>query len=225
MNKKHLHWFCLVPFFLVFYGFFLSWVFPSSFYPYVREDGFTETLTVFVFLFSMIFSLYLSLRLKNGLHRLTYFILFLLFLFGLGEEISWGQRIFNLQSPDFFLDNNAQKETNFHNLKIGDVKINKLLFGKILGIFLAVYFLIFPLLFRKSKKFKNLIQKFQIPLPHNYHIICFTLCFLMVEFTKSSRRGELMEVGGACIFFLILLYPLNYESRRSFYFKKRNSLN
>ncbi len=33
-----------------------------------------------------------------------------------GEEISWGQRIFNRESNEFFLEHNIQGETNFHNL-------------------------------------------------------------------------------------------------------------
>ena len=32
------------------------------------------------------------------------------------EEISWGQRIFDIQTPDFFMKHNIQRETNLHNL-------------------------------------------------------------------------------------------------------------
>ena len=40
----------------------------------------------------------------------------LIFIFGAGEEISWGQRIFNVESSEYFLENNAQGETNLHNM-------------------------------------------------------------------------------------------------------------
>lgn len=33
-----------------------------------------------------------------------------------GEELSWGQRIFNWKTPDLIATYNIQKETNFHNL-------------------------------------------------------------------------------------------------------------
>lgn len=33
------------------------------------------------------------------------------------EEISWGQRIFGVETPGFFLRNNTQGETNVHNLR------------------------------------------------------------------------------------------------------------
>ena len=32
------------------------------------------------------------------------------------EEISWGQRIFDFESPQFFMTHNRQQETNLHNL-------------------------------------------------------------------------------------------------------------
>lgn len=52
-------------------------------------------------------------------HRKTAIICFLLaiilFLMA-GEELSWGQRIFNWKTPDLIATYNIQKETNFHNL-------------------------------------------------------------------------------------------------------------
>jgi len=33
-----------------------------------------------------------------------------------GEEMSWGQRIFNFQTPDFIARANRQSEFNLHNL-------------------------------------------------------------------------------------------------------------
>jgi hypothetical protein len=33
------------------------------------------------------------------------------------EEISWGQRIFNVSTPELLLSSNLQKEMNIHNLK------------------------------------------------------------------------------------------------------------
>ncbi len=213
MTKKLNLSLCAIPLAIVFYGFWLSNFRAQNFYNYVREDGFTETLTVLVFLMSAFLCLKLSFSIRNRSSKLTYFFLFLIFVFGLGEEISWGQRIFNIQSSEFFIENNAQKETNLHNLKISGVKINKLVFGKILGVFLALYFLLFPWLYKKYKKIQNWVSHFQIPVPDLHHIITFTLCFIMVEFTASSRRGELMEVGGALVFLIILLYPLNKDDR------------
>ena len=52
-------------------------------------------------------------------HRPTTFLCILLaiilFLMA-GEELSWGQRIFNWETPELIATYNIQKETNFHNL-------------------------------------------------------------------------------------------------------------
>ena len=54
--------------------------------------------------------------------------------FGAGEEISWGQRIFHIESSKFFNENNSQKETNLHNMIVDGVKLNKLIFSNLLSI-------------------------------------------------------------------------------------------
>ena len=36
--------------------------------------------------------------------------------FLMGEELSWGQHVFEWQSPAYFLEHNTQDETNLHNL-------------------------------------------------------------------------------------------------------------
>jgi hypothetical protein len=48
--------------------------------------------------------------------QLVYLGLALLFLFGAGEEISWGQRILGFQTPESLSQVNRQEEFNLHNL-------------------------------------------------------------------------------------------------------------
>jgi hypothetical protein len=50
--------------------------------------------------------------------RLSLLLLAVLFFFGFGEEISWGERIFGFSAPDSVSDVNKQGETNVHNLEI-----------------------------------------------------------------------------------------------------------
>ena len=52
------------------------------------------------------------------LKRLVYLGLALLFFFGAGEEISWGQRIFGFSTPVQLAQVNSQQEFNIHNLDI-----------------------------------------------------------------------------------------------------------
>jgi hypothetical protein len=50
--------------------------------------------------------------------QLVYVGLALLFFFGAGEEISWGQRIFGFETPKALAQANKQDELNLHNLSI-----------------------------------------------------------------------------------------------------------
>jgi tetratricopeptide (TPR) repeat protein len=66
-------------------------------------------------------TLFFSLRLACGPSRFRVFFaaLALACFYVTGEEISWGQRLFNIPSPDFFRLHNLQQETNLHNFFTG----------------------------------------------------------------------------------------------------------
>ena len=136
----------------------------------------------------------------------------LFFFFGAGEEISWGQRIFGLESSDFFKENNAQGETNFHNLVVGETKINKLVFSKLMFLCLFFYFVIFPFLYKKIKVIRNLSNQFAIPVARTHHIIVFLSFTGLVLTMDSSRNWEVLELMFAVVFFLIFYRPFNYET-------------
>lgn len=46
-----------------------------------------------------------------------------------GEEISWGQHWLGFASPDFFVQENLQRETNLHNLSLETERLPKLALG------------------------------------------------------------------------------------------------
>ena len=48
--------------------------------------------------------------------QLLYLGMALIFFFGAGEEISWGQRILGFQTPEALSEVNRQEEFNLHNL-------------------------------------------------------------------------------------------------------------
>lgn len=50
--------------------------------------------------------------------QLVYLGLALLFFFGAGEEISWGQRVFGIAQPEALSQQNVQDELNIHNLAV-----------------------------------------------------------------------------------------------------------
>ncbi len=134
-----------------------------------------------------------------------------LFLFAAGEEISWGQRIFGVESSEFFIENNAQGETNLHNLVVGEKKINKIIFSQLLFLVMFLYLLITPILFRKFSWFKNLANKFAVPIVKWHHTIAFIVVTVLVALNPASRKWEVYELAFGAIFFLIFLGPLNKE--------------
>jgi hypothetical protein len=178
-----------------------------------QEDGFAEYGTAFMLLCISILTGGRLLNLgsrkpllwKIGLAGMT-----LVFLFGAGEEISWGQRLFGIESSEYFLENNAQQETNLHNMMVGETKINKLVFSQILTVVLVIYLLILPILYRKKEWAKNLVNSFGVPVARWSHTTALVLATGMLEFMKSSsRRWELYELAFGVIFFIIFLNPLN----------------
>ena len=87
---------------------------------FAGEDGPIEYATSIVYFLSFVFSVILTvifIRQKKNLLAILFLLLSIPFFIIAMEEISWGQRIFDVENTGFFLDN-LQNETNFHNLPI-----------------------------------------------------------------------------------------------------------
>lgn len=85
----------------------------------VQEDSTIEYIQAAAFFVASIFSLIISIRFlkkKRFLRGILYLILFSALVFISLEEISWGQRIFNIELPTYFEKHNFQKEISIHNL-------------------------------------------------------------------------------------------------------------
>ena len=85
----------------------------------IQEDSVIEYAQAFFYFLSSIVSFFVSIKfLKNKMTLLgvLYGILAIGLLFTSLEEISWGQRIFNIPNPNFFEKHNTQNEISFHNL-------------------------------------------------------------------------------------------------------------
>lgn len=179
---------------------------------YTKEDGFAEYGTAILLLSSsiLLFSRFITLfKSKNTLWKVGIFLIATIFLFGAGEEISWGQRIFNVESSEYFLENNAQGETNLHNMVVDGKKVNKIIFSQLLTLVLVIYLIIAPLLYRKFEAIKNLANLFAVPIVKWQHTIAFLVSTGLVALIPSDRKWELYELAFGVIFFLIFLNPLN----------------
>ena len=179
---------------------------------YTVEDGFVENgsaiflLSSSILLLTRFFKLFSS---KSTTWKIGIAAMALLFFFAAGEEISWGQRIFNIESSEYFLENNAQGETNLHNMVVGGTKINKLIFSQLLTVVLVIYLIITPFLYRKYELVKNLANQFAVPIVQWYQTIYFLAGTVLLAFIPSNRKWEIYELAFSVIFLLIFLNPLN----------------
>lgn len=203
---------------IVITGFVLFYTNLPLFDTYVVEDGIVEWLTVAGLLgaaFVCISRFFSLLRKRNAWFLFVTILLGLLLFFAAGEEISWGQRILGLKTPEYFAKNNAQHETNLHNLVVNGVKINKLVFSILLIGALAIFLLLVPVVYKKVASIRRFLDKSAVPVARVYQIIAFLVLFAIVSLLKHEKNAELLECGAALIFYLIVRFPQNKEIFKS----------
>lgn len=130
-------------------------------------------------------------------------------LFAAGEELSWGQHLFDYHSSEFFNENNTQGETNIHNLELGGVRLNKIVFADLLGVFVFSYMVILPFLYLRSAALTRFVDSFGISVPRWRHALALIVILVLGELIKSERRSELDELTIVVVFFLTVLFPSN----------------
>ncbi len=104
------------------FSFYALYLITRLFYPksifkiLFDEDGVFEYLTSLFYFLAFIFFV-LSLSKLKSVFINFYIIVLALACFFIGmEEISWGQRIFNIKTPESYKKLNYQEEYNLHNL-------------------------------------------------------------------------------------------------------------
>jgi hypothetical protein len=148
-------------------------------------------------------------------HSITRGALILGVLYGLayiwagGEEISWGQRIFGFESPQFFQENNDQAEFTLHNLVIGDVKLDELIFGPVLSYVILFYLIVLPLLWPCVHWVQRLTQAMIIPVPRKHHAAFAFIVTLIIPLLGESRRWEVYECIFSLLSLAIFIHPAN----------------
>lgn len=146
------------------------------------EDGIIENAGVLGFLLAVVLFFISFLKSKGRGVQLAKFrtkrqpiflLLALLFFVALGEEISWGQRIFGWDTPEVMQRINSQQETNLHNLRFihgqnadGSYKTGMAAWFTAHRIFYAIvifWALLIPILHRYSMRIRVLLNKINFP--------------------------------------------------------------
>lgn len=194
-----------------------SFYFASDIYhSTVAEDGYSENVTAITLLvISVLFLIRIlqTRRTRNKFWLILNILIVLGSFFGFGEEISWGQRIFSIETGEFFSQHNLQNETNLHNLQIGDVKINKLIFSQGMVIVFGFYFIFSLISYKKLKFFKNTVDLFGLQIPKFTHSIIMLACTGIIMLIPDLRKWELWEAIFVLLLLLVFLDPYNSKEK------------
>jgi len=156
----------------------LSNNFTSFFY----EDGPAENIEFINYLVSFVFSIFIARSFFKNNYKLfcsLYIFLAVFFIFIAGEEISWGQRIFNFETPEQF-SANLQNEFNIHNFVTG-------LFGYLALAFSFVGVFGWLILPKRTNKLYNLFKRNFLPRTFLItYFLMYPLLFFLSNFTPQK---------------------------------------
>ena len=182
----------------------------------VKEDNLIENGQFLVLLTAGGLALFNSLKLLNFNKVIAglYLIASLGVFFVAGDEVSWGQRVFDISTPARFLNSNVQQETNLHNLSA----VNNLIGGIyiLVGFYGAFSWFLIPYL-----SGKKLWQYFSPPwYLSSFFFAGFLYNFIAVvlmigTYGEWSEVAELMLYTGTLLFFIQnILIPKKAESKK-----------
>jgi len=154
----------------------------------LEEDGANEWLGTIALFIGSGFALSAWFVTRNdpdyrGLKRLLLLALAVLFFFGAGEEISWGQRIFGWGTPPEIAKENLQGETNLHNLKALDGGL--LSISRLSRLFWLSFLLLIPAACVLSPRLRRLVDRFVPVVPLGLGLL-FALVYVV---------GKAMDAG------------------------------
>jgi hypothetical protein len=181
-----------------------------------QEDGFAENMQVLFWALSFVLSLIVTYRQwRRGNKTIAFLYSFLCFglFFLIGEEVSWGQRIFGWATPKELQAINKQEETNIHNIYgVGAT-------FKWVHVVIGAYGTFMPILLLRAKALARYRDKLSALVPHISFLPYFLLPLawrLYVNLFKPPRRftfvvdeySEVIELILAIGFFFFMIFQL-----------------
>jgi len=215
------------------------------------EDGFIENLGAIFLLAAAVAYFLLFLRAtwfkdeadQNRYQamgwRYAFLLLAFVHLFGFGEEISWGQRIFGYATPEMFAERNIQNELTIHNLDIfnswtaddqqksGWARLftSKHIFLEVFGF----YLLVLPLLNKYSLFSRNLLRRLHVPVPSIQYGWYFAFNLILYQILKDFLASENRVRWGfrevqECVFaYILFLVPFHWLDLHKVLFRNRRN--
>jgi hypothetical protein len=183
---------------------FFSALHPNVYRIINREDYIIEWLTVLFFLLAAITAIVLGFLIKRkGSPYPIFLILFAggCILFAV-EEISWGQRILNVESPEYFIEHSDQQEINVHNIisERFSIKIKH-----VAAWVMFAYGVALPIAVIK-KPVRSIVEKLKIVVPAAVLIPGFLIaCILTSDRYFTGLEEEVAEFFFSTLLFLTLV--------------------
>jgi len=221
--NKVLSWLSIVLIPVLLIVFVIIYKTKTRFYIYLTcEDNLLEWSTFILFFLTGVVSLIIAIQIRKN--QGSYFWFFLIFsilciLVSL-EEISWYQRIFDIKSPEFFLEHSDQREINIHNV-IQQWGKNISIFGiaynlktkHIAGLTLVVYGTCLPII-ALNRRVSSFFRRKQFVVPPLILSFSFYIAALMM-FDKPTGQEE--EIGefffSICLFLFAFMEYLKLERK------------
>ena len=185
-----------------------------------RESGPLQWLIISTLLFASLMCFYRASILKpfrGGVFAGCSIVAGLIFLIFALDEMSWGQIIFNYQTPEFIRVRNSMGEMNIRHLVIGGFEITDIIFTLFIKIIATLYFIVLPFFYSRLDQIKNFVNRFAIPLPRYTQTAAYAVAAILMSFIPSSVRHIVFEFVFYWILELMMYNPLNEEvfSRKS----------
>lgn len=164
---------------------------PSKAFNFIREDGIVENTQVVCYVLSALLMTYhfILSRSETGKYLLKtkmnwfFFFLAVFCIVILGEEISWGERLFDYKDTEKFQEAGG---TSLHNreylFRIFGIRITA---ARIYFPFVLLYFVLVPLLNEYSQKIRDFFTKISLPI---VPILVAVLIFLNFAIWQVSFR-------------------------------------
>ena len=198
---------------VIFIGLYIA---NENLYRYIiGEDSVVEWLTFICLISTGILSLIVASGIRKKHQYIHwFFVLFLGFNLLAGmEEISWGQRVFDVQTTGVFREYSDQNEMNLHNTFQGIFHIKT---KHIALLVLFVYGSLLPGIMRKTKFQKDNLMIRQFITPPMFLRGGFTIAAILMLDFQTGHEEEIGEFFFSVCFLVMMIWNLTLLKRGHF---------
>ena len=210
------------PFVVAFIGLVTAAIGKGVYKWVVADDKIGETVQVVLYFTVLVLGLVVARRFWKDGHTVImslYLLLCLGLVFLVGEELSWGQRIFHWATPASLERVNKQAESNLHNISSVENVF------KWVQLLIGAYGTVFPVLFWRSRWLRRYRNTIAALVPHYALVPCFFLLFIwrvyrnLAEPPASfhfvvSEYNEILEVILSIALLLFMVFQVKRTRER-----------